>query len=252
MLPVEYQTNNLTAVVQRGMEMPIRRMEVNEARQAVSRAITAVCSTMGLESPAPDALAIAVDTVQKRFASIGANEILTAFQLYADGTLQVEGKFYARLNLKTLGEVLAAYIEHRRETAAAIIRSRDEAERTEQETKVQAEKKAAYDAAFPAMLKGFAGQWQDIPPHWYDTALRLGMMPAPDAETKKAIWVKAKQLAATEAATEAGEHSNIFAYRHALRLLEDGITVENKAIAISKRLLVWQHFFETKNSHLCE
>lgn len=252
MLPAEYQTNNLTAVVQRGMEMPIRRMEANEARQAVTRAITAVCSTMGLESPAPDALAIAVDTVQKRFSSIGANEILTAFQLYADGTLEVEGKFYARLNLKTLGEVLAAYIEHRRETAAAIIRSRDEAERTESEAKAQAEKKAAYDAAFPAMLKDFAGGWQDIPPHWYDTALRLGIMPMPDVETKKAIWVKAKQLAATEAATEAGEHSNIFAYRHALRLLEDGVTIENKAIAISKRLLVWQHFFETKNSHLCE
>ena len=248
MLPAEYH-NTLTAVVQRGIEMPIRRMEQGEARQAITRAITAVCSTMGLESPAPDALAIAVDTVQKRFASIGANEILTAFQLYADGTLQVESKFYARLNLKTLGEVLAAYIEYRRETAAAIIRSRDEAERIESEAKAQAEKKAAYDAAFPAMLKGFAGQWQDIPPHWYDTALRLGMMPEPDAETKKATWVKAKQLATTEAATEAGEHSNIFAYRHALRLLEDGITVENKAIAISKRLLVWGYFFEKKNQN---
>lgn len=110
MLPAEITSNNLTAVVQRGMEMPIRRMEANEARQAITRAITAVCSTMGLEAPAPDALAIAVDTVQKRFASIGANEILTAFQLYADGTLQVDSKFYARLNLKTLGEVLAAYI----------------------------------------------------------------------------------------------------------------------------------------------
>jgi hypothetical protein len=247
MLPANIEYNNLTAVVQRGMEMPIRRMEQGEARQAITRAITAVCSTMGLESPAPDALAIAVDTVHKRFASIGANEILTAFQLYADGTLEVDSKFYARLNLKTLGEVLSAYIEHRREVAAAIIRAKDEVERIQHEAKAQAEKKAAYDAAFPAMLQGFSGAWQDIPPHWYDTALRLGMMPAPDAETKKTIWVKAKQLAATEAATEAGEHSNIFAYRHALRLLEDGITVENKAIAISKRLLVWEYFFESKN-----
>ena len=247
MLPANIEYNNLTAVVQRGMEMPIRRMEQGEARQAITRAITAVCSTMGLEPPAPDALAIAVDTVHKRFASIGANEILTAFQLYADGTLQVEGKFYARLNLKTLGEVLAAYIEHRRETAAAIIRAKDEAERIQHEAKTQAEKKAAYDAAFPAMLKGFAGQWQDIPPHWYESAIRLGLMPAPDTATKKAVFEKAKEMAATEAATEAGEYANIFAYRHALRLLEDGITVENKAIAISKRLLVWQRFFETKN-----
>ena len=249
MLPVEYQTNNLTAVVQRGMEMPIRRMEQGEARQAVSRAITAVCSTMGLESPAPDALAIAVDTVQKRFASIGANEILTAFQLYADGTLEVEGKFYARLNLKTLGEVLAAYVEYRRETAAAIIRSRDEAERTEHEAKVQAEKKAAYDAAFPAMLKGFSGQWQDIPPHWYDTALRLEMMPEPDTATKKVVFEKAKEIAANEVAREAGEHSNIFAYRHALRLLEDGVSVEARAISVAKKLVVWQHFFESKNQN---
>jgi hypothetical protein len=247
MLPAEITTNNLTSVVQRGMEAPIRRMEPDAARQAITRAITAVCSTMGLESPAPDALAIAVDTVHKRFASIGANEILTAFQLYADGTLEVESKFYARLNLKTLGEVLAAYIEHRRETAAAIIRAKDEVERIQHEAKAQAEKKAAYDAAFPAMLQGFSGGWQDIPPHWYESAIRLGLMAAPDTATKKAVFEKAKEIAANEAAKEAGEHSNIFAYRHALRLLEDGVSVENKAIAISKRLLVWGYFFENKN-----
>lgn len=249
MLPAEITPNTLTAVVQRGMEMPIRRMEQGEARQAITRAITAVCSTMGLESPAPDALAIAVDTVQKRFAAIGANEILTAFQLYADGTLQVEGKFYARLNLKTLGEVLAAYVEYRREVAAAIIRSRDEAERTEHETKAQAEKKAAYDAAFPAMLKGFSDGWQDIPPHWYESAIRLGLMPEPDTATKKAVFEKAKEIAANEVAREAGEHSNIFAYRHALRLIEDGISVEARAISVAKKLVVWQHFFESKNQN---
>ena len=252
MLPVEITTNTLTAVVQRGMEMPIRRMEANEARQAITRAITAVCSTMGLESPAPDALAIAVDTVQKRFASIGANEILTAFQLYADGTLEVDSKFYARLNLKTLGEVLASYIEYRRDTAAAILRARHEAERIQQEAEAEAAKKAEYDKAFPSLLKGFAGQWQDIPPHWYESAIRLGLMPEPDKATKKAVFEKAKQIASNEVAKEAGENSSIFAYRHALRLLEDGVTVEARAISVAKKLIVWGCFFESKNKHLCE
>jgi hypothetical protein len=230
--------------VQRGMELPIRRMEQGEARQAISRALTAVCNAMGLEAPAPDAVAIATDTIQKRFASIGANEILTAFQLYADGTLQVESKFYARLNLKTLGEILAAYIEHRREVVATLERAKDAAIQQEQEARIQAERSAAYDAAFPQLIASFSGQWKDIPPHWYDTALRLGLMPAPDADTKKTVWQRAKELATTEATVEAGEDANIFAYRHALRLLEDGITIENKAIAISKRLLVWGYFYE--------
>lgn len=246
MLPAEY-TTNLTAVVQRGMEMPIRRMEQGEARQAIGRAITAVCSAMGVEAPAIDALTIAVDTVQKRFASIGANEILTAFQLYADGTLKVKSKFYARFDLKTLGEVLAAYIEYRRDTAAAILRARHEAERIQQEAEAEAAKKAEYDKAFPSLLKGFAGQWQDIPPHWYESAIRLGLMPEPDTATKKAVFEKAKQIAANEVAREAGENSNIFAYRHALRLLEDGVTVEARAISISKKLVVWGCFFESKN-----
>jgi len=249
MLPAEYIPNNITAVVQRGMEMPIRRMEPGEARQAITRAITAVCSTMGLESPAPDALAIAVDTVQKRFASIGANEILTAFQLYADGTLEVDSKFYARLNLKTLGEVLAAYIEYRRDTAAAILRAKHEAERIQQEAEAEATKKAEYDKAFPSLLNNFTGQWQGIPPHWYDSAIRLGLMAEPDTATKKAVFEKAKEIAANEVAKEAGEHSNIFAYRHALRLLEDGITVESRAISISKKLVVWGCFFESKNQN---
>ena len=247
MLPAEYIPNTLTSVVQRGMEMPIRRMEANEARQAITRAITAVCSTMGLESPAPDALAIAVDTVQKRFASIGANEILTAFQLYADGTLDVDSKFYARLNLRTLGEVLSAYIEYRRDTAAAIIRARHEAERIQEEAEAQASKKAEYDNAFPSLLKGFAGEWQDIPPHWYESAIRLGLMPEPDKDTKKAVFEKAKEIAANEVAREAGEYGNIFAYRHALRLLEDGVSVEARAISIAKKLVIWGCFFESKN-----
>ena len=249
MLPAEYIPNTLTAVVQRGMEMPIRRMEQGEARQAITRAITAVCSTMGLESPAPDALAIAVDTVQKRFASIGANEILTAFQLYADGTLEVDSKFYARLNLKTLGEVLASYIEYRRDTAAAILRAKHEAERIQQEAEAQAAKKAEYDRAFPSLLKGFTGGWQDIPPHWYESAIRLALMPEPDTATKKAVFEKAKEIASNEVAKEAGEHSNIFAYRHALRLLEDGVSVEARAISVAKKLIVWGCFFESKNQN---
>ena len=249
MLPAEINHNNIAAIVQRGMEMPIRRMEANEARQAITRAITAVCSTMGLESPAPDALAIAVDTVQKRFASIGANEILTAFQLYADGTLEVDSKFYARLNLRTLGEVLSSYIEYRRDTAAAILRAKHEAERIQQEAEAEATKKAEYDKAFPSLLKGFTGEWQDIPPHWYDSAIRLGLMAEPDTATKKAVFEKAKEIAANEVAREAGEHSNIFAYRHALRLLEDGVSVEARAISIAKKLVIWGCFFESKNQN---
>jgi hypothetical protein len=247
MLPVEYTPNNITAVVQRGMEMPIRRMEQGEARKAIGRAITAVCSAMGVEAPVIDALTIAVDTVHKRFSTIGANEILTAFQLYADGTLEVKSRFYARFDLKTLGEVLASYIEYRRDTAAAILRARHEAERIQQNAEAEAAKKAEYDKAFPSMLKGFTGEWQDIPPHWYESAIRLGLMAEPDTATKKAVFEKAKEIASNEVAKEAGEHSNIFAYRHALRLLEEGHTVEARAISISKKLVVWQHFFESKN-----
>lgn len=249
MLPVEYIPNTLTAVVQRGMEMPIRRMEANEARKAIGRAITAVCSAMGVEAPAIDALTIAVDTVHKRFSTIGANEILTAFQLYADGTLEVKSKFYARFDLKTLGEVLAAYIEYRRDTAAAILRARHEAERIQEDAKAEATKKAEYDKAFPSLLNSFAGQWQDIPPHWYESAIRLGLMAEPDTATKKAVFEKAKEIAANEVAREAGEHSNIFAYRHALRLLEDGVSVEARAISVAKKLIVWGCFFESKNQN---
>ena len=64
---------------------------------------------------------------------------------------------------------------------------------------------------------------------------------------RKAVFEKAKEIAANEVAREAGEHSNIFAYRHALRLLEEGHTVESRAISVAKKLVVWQHFFESKN-----
>ena len=73
------------------------------------------------------------------------------------------------------------------------------------------------------------------------------MMPAPDNATKKAIYQDALDKAQIEVSQEAGEHANIFAYRHALRLIEDGETVQARAISISKKLVVWEHFFKSKN-----
>lgn len=238
MLPT--RDNFESCPIRKGMNMPIRAMKKEEAKMTIVRALHAMCSAYGVDQPSPDAMTLAVDMVQKRFGQIGANEILHAAQLHAAGSIAPDAKFYSRLNLKALGEILSAYAEYRLDIVIQATKERDAIQEAQAERERAEKASKQYDASFPDLLKSFAAGWEDVPAHWYDTAIRLGVMPEPDPEYKREVWQRAKELASRQTEKEASEEKNVFTARAIFRKLEDTDSLEGKRVAIAKKLIVWE------------
>lgn len=231
--------NTLPAIVaatKTGLSEPIRRMDKEQATAAIGRAIALFCQAFGLEQPAPGALAIAVDMVRNRFAGLGVGEIITAAQLAASGELETSAKFYGKFAMQGFGDILAAYQLERNAARAAIEKEREAAEREAEKARRDAEGRAQYERKFPAMLAGYRGTMEDIPVHWHDTAVRLGLLTYTEEEKKEA-WIQAAELARAEMARRAEEEENIFNARAILKRLEAN-DYDGLRIAYAKKILL--------------
>ena len=234
-------SGQLVQAVRRGMAERLRDLPQPAAVEAVTRAITLFCDVMGIERPTGTALAFAVDTVLKKYAAIGANEVLTAAQMAIAGELGDMPKFYGKFSLPAMGEILTTYLEHRTKVAYQLEKQKDNAEREIREAEQAAEKQAAYEAAFPGLLEQFTGGMMDIPADWHDTAMRLGYL-AYTAQAKRHAWELADALARAELERRAEDTGNLFEVKSILRQIEGG-DYEGLRIAIAKKLLVWRWFF---------
>lgn len=233
--------NTLPAIVaatKTGLSEPIRRMDKEQATAAIGRAIGLFCQAFGLEQPAPGALAIAVDMVRNRFAGLGVGEIITAAQLAASGELETDAKFYGKFALQGFGDILAAYQQERNAARAAIEKEIEAAEREAEKQRRDAEGRAKYEAEFPAMLAGYRGTMEDIPVHWHDTAVRLGLLTYTDEE-KRDAWQRADALAQAELQRRVEEEQNTFTARAILKRLEAN-DYDGLRIAYAKKILLWK------------
>jgi hypothetical protein len=212
-------------------------MDRDAATAAIGRAIGLFCQAFGLEQPAPGALAIAVDMVRNRFAGLGVGEILTAAQLAASGELETGAKFYGKFAMQGFGDILAAYQQERNAARAAIEKEREAAEREAEKQRRDIEGQTKYEAEFPAKLAGYKGSMPEIPVHWFDTAVRLGLLTYTDEEKKEA-WIQAAELARAEMARRAEEEENIFNARAILKRLEAN-DYEGLRIVYAKKILLY-------------
>ena len=234
--------NTLPAIVaatKTGLSEPIRRMDKDEATAAIGRAIGLFCQAFGLEQPAPGALAIAVDMVRNRFAGLGVGEIIIAAQLAASGELETGAKFYGKFAMQGFGDILAAYQQERNAARAAIEKERDAAEREAEKQRRDIEGQAKYEAEFPAKLAAYRGTMEDIPVHWYDTAIRLGLLVHTEEE-KKDAWQRADVLAQAELESRLElerKQKNFFTARDIAKQLEAN-DYEGLRIAYAKKILL--------------
>ena len=233
---------SLPAIVQAtktGLSEPIRRMDKEQATAAIGRAIALFCQAFGLEQPAPGALAIAVDMVRNRFAGLGVGEIITAAQLAASGELETSAKFYGKFAMQGFGDILAAYQLERNAARAAIEKEREAAEREAEKARRDAEGQTEYERKFPAMLAGYRGTMEDIPVHWHDTAVRLGLLTYTEEEKKEA-WQRADALAIAELERRAEverKGKNFISARDIIKRLE-GNDYDGLRIAYAKKILL--------------
>ena len=229
----------IVAATRTGLSEPIRRMDKEQAIAAIGRAIGLFCQAFGLEQPAPGALAIAVDMVRNRFAGLGVGEIITAAQLAASGELETGAKFYGKFALQGFGDILAAYQQERNAARAAIEKEREAAEREAEKQRRDVERQMQYEQDFPAMLAGYKGSMPEIPVHWFDTAVRLGLLEYTDEEKREA-WQRADTLAQAELESRLElerKQKNFFTARDIAKQLE-GNDYDGLRIAYAKKILL--------------
>ena len=228
----------IVAATRTGLSEPIRKMDRDAATAAISRAIALFCQAFGLEQPAPGALAIAVDMVRNRFAGLGVGEIITAAQLAASGELETGAKFYGKFAIQGFGDILAAYQQERNAARAAIEKEREAAEREAEKARRDIERQANYERDFPAMLAGYRGSMPEIPVHWFDTAVRLGLLEYTDEEKREA-WQRADVLAQEELQRRVEEEQNTFTARAILKRLEANDYKSLREV-YAKKILLWE------------
>jgi len=228
----------IIAATKTGLSEPIRKMDREAATAAIGRAIGLFCQAFGLEQPAPGALAIAVDMVRNRFAGLGVGEILTAAQLAASGELETGAKFYGKFAMQGFGDILAAYQIERNAARAAIEKEREAAEREAEKARRDIERQTQYERDFPAMLAGYRGSMPEIPVHWFDTAVRLGLLTYTDEE-KRDAWQRADALAQAELQRRVEEEQNTFTARAILKRLEANDYKSLREV-YAKKILLWE------------
>jgi hypothetical protein len=230
----------IVAATRTGLSEPIRMMDREQATVAISRAISLFCQAFGLEQPAPGALAIAVDMVRNRFAGLGVGEIITAAQLAASGELETGAKFYGKFAMQGFGDILAAYQLERNAARAAIEKEREAAEREAEKQRRDIERQTKYEQDFPGMLAEYKGSMPEIPVHWFDTAVRLGLLEYTDDEKREA-WQRADTLAQAELESRLElerKQKNFFTARDIAKQLEAN-DYDGLRIAYAKKILLY-------------
>lgn len=213
----------------------IRTMDTSESREGIIRSLGVLVQAYGLEVPTQTALTFAVDTIQKQFASINPSEILTAAQLAAGGKLNTDARFFGKLNLAILGEILTAYLEHKRSEAAQLLKLAEAPTRDEAKQK-------AFEAAFPSMVANYKGKLEDVPAEWHDIALRLGILEY-TLDDKREAWERGKVMAAQQLEHEAKQTGDVFEVRAIMKKLEQGN--QDRAVVMAKKILVYEHLIVT-------
>lgn len=228
----------LAQSVSKGLSQPLRAQHEPTARESVYKAIKVICDLFALEQPTPHVLSLTFDTIRKSFGGLGANELLTAAQMFAANELTIEGKFFGRFNLQAFGQILDAYLEHRKGVAVEIMKQKQLIQDTERLNALAQAKRDVYDSEFPNLLYSYSGSFDDLPAEWYDTIERLNIRQFTQGE-KADAWELAESMAKVELEKRAKDTDSVFEMRSLIKQLE-GNDFQGLRIKIAKKILIWE------------
>jgi hypothetical protein len=192
----------------------------------------------------PIVMAEAVHFVAEKFKMLGPDEITEAYRMKAAGELEMpagKGEMWAgEFSVQQLGEVLAAYLAHRRKVLAAYNKAESERQQVTEQHLRRERMQAEYEANFERNLaQNKIEDWRGVPVHWYDTARRRKMLPLTSEEAQE-ILEDARQLARIEAQEALTEAKTIWEQAAASKAAADGESMEERAKIIARKLSVFR------------
>lgn len=234
---------NLAQIVAQGADNPIRTMDEDRATAVLSLLVPKIAKAYGNRSELDQfTVEQCVVAVLDDFAHLGIDELLTAYQLWANGKIQGPEMWGGQFSATQWGRVLQAYDEHRRQIWAALERAHD-AEREKARQERQAEKNAEFSRRFPEYLdRELAnrpekyGNWRQVPEFWYEPALAHGMIawePGEMTQRFKAALQQADADKAKRLSMELGAFSRLTLERTLTN------TRKSRARVIARKRAVW-------------
>ena len=225
-------------------EGSLNRMEgmgEEAAKAGVVGLIRQIAPTYGATNPVSvETLKECAFLVWRKYRHMGLGEIRMAYRLWVADELDVKGgeSFHGNFTVVGMGKVLAGYDKYRQR-----IRNEYREEEAREEQRQEAAKAEAMRAEYDRMFPGLVAEgreryksWVDAPEHWFDTAIRLEMMPC---EHDQELIEQARQYAFVEAENEAENETNRFKRK---ALFESAIErAEPKEKRIYKKLFVWKY-----------
>ena len=134
--------------------------------------------------------------LRSKYQLLGAHEILLAYRLWAAGDLgeiKAAEMYGGQFNARQLAAILTGYVNQVRRKA---LKDYNDLEATKQKAdkRIQAnQRQKQHDKDFPKMIEAAKGKGYDMAmPHWYDMAIRLGLMQEPTKEVKLEYFASAK------------------------------------------------------------
>jgi hypothetical protein len=228
-----------------GQAMPIRALAQEEALGLVTARLTLAAQAYGARKEVhPAVMAEAVHLVAEKFKMLGPDEIVEAYRMKAAGELEMppgKGEMWGgEFNAQQLGEVLTAYLAHRRRVLSAYNRAEAERRGIEEQALRRERMRAEYEANFERNLaENEIQDWREAPVHWFDTARRRGLLKMSRAQAE-AILEDARELARIEAAEGVSEAKTIWEQAAASKAAQDGEALEERAKTIARKLSVFR------------
>lgn len=233
-----------------GYAAQLRHMPPERAAGAVMMELPIVAQAYGGRHEIDDAVyKECVKLILSKFPGLGVNEIREAYRMKAAGELNLpkgKGEMWGgEFNANQLGEVLAAYMEVRRRALGKYLNMKQEqkeaAEKAERAERMQREYLEKFPELIAAMIEK-ANDWRDCSAHYFDEALRLGMIQFAPGEAQ-AILEDARELARMEheqEIEEAREAGKSLFYLRSLERLPGDYGLEGKAKVIARKLSLFR------------
>jgi hypothetical protein len=184
-------------LIHKCLATPIRGMAKGDAARNIVSQVRLFCTLAGVDAPAQEAMAAAVEFVTKHYAGLAPVEVYHAAQLWAAGKLNAKSEFYGRFSLVAFGQILFAYAQYRNAIVHALDKEADRAAKAAREVKLK-EEGAEYRANFDVHLAAFDGtKFTDVPVFWYDICKDQGRITWQPGEWLP-VWTRAQVLARLE------------------------------------------------------
>lgn len=244
------------ALIEKNRAELIRDMEPMQARKQLLLMLPQLAKAYGAYESIPDYVyEKALEAILKSFKHLSLADIEEAYEMTTTGKIEApDTKIYAGVfNVKNLGATLREYTKIRKNIIASLEKENDNIMNDQSDEQHATKKKEEYEKNFLGILDEAASKYSsflDVPPHLYESAIRLGHYDAKTEEAiaaKKDAWQRSELFAISEISGEALKLKGSGRPNDAKALFQPD-NVQGKRISLAQKIIIFEQILKPYRS----